>query len=307
MTWTANDIPDLSGRTIVVTGGNSGIGYEAALQLAGKGADVVLACRDIRKASKAAEAIAETYADAAVECMELDLACLASIETFAKTFHSKRDRLDVLCNNAGVMALPKRQTADGFEMQIGTNHLGHFALTGRLLERLRATPQSRVVTVSSTMHKPGKIEFDDLHGNRSYWKWTAYMQSKLANLLFAYELQRRLAASGAETISVACHPGYASTNLQTAGPRMDGSSLMEGLWGWINRGFAQSSEMGALPTLRAATGTDIQGGDYIGPADLGEMRGHPIKVRSSARSRDEEAAKKLWAISEDLTNVRYAL
>ncbi len=307
MTWTAADIPDLSGKTIVVTGGNSGLGYEAALQLAAHGAETILACRDLRKAGAAAESIVEAHPKAKVEAMELDLASLASIEKFAAALSRKRDGLDVLCNNAGVMALPKRKTADGFEMHIGTNHLGHFALTGRLIDLLTSTPDSRVVTVSSTMHKIGKMNFDDLQGDRSYWKWGAYAQSKLANLLFTYELQRRLAAKGAATISVACHPGYASTNLQTAGPRMSGSSLGEMVWGWINSGFAQSAEMGALPTLRAATAEDTEGGDYIGPDQLAESRGNPVKVKSTSRSRDEESAKKLWAISEDLTGVSYRL
>lgn len=307
MTWTAADIPDLSGKTIVVTGGNSGIGYEAALELAGHGADTILACRDLKKAGAAAESIVETHPAAQVESMELDLASLASIEKFAGELAGKRDRLDVLCNNAGVMALPKRKTADGFEMQIGTNHLGHFALTGRLLDMLSATPDSRVVTVSSTMHKMGKMDFDDLHGDRSYWKWGAYSQSKLANLLFAFELNRRLESAGSTSISAACHPGYASTNLQTAGPRMAGSSLGEMLWGVINGTLAQTAEMGALPTLRAVTGVDTEGGDYLGPAQLAESRGNPIKVRATSRANDEESAKKLWAISEDLTGVEYRL
>jgi NAD(P)-dependent dehydrogenase (short-subunit alcohol dehydrogenase family) len=305
MTWTAADIPDLSGKTIVVTGGNSGIGLEAARELAGHGADVILACRNLEKAGAAAEAILDSHPDGRVESMELDLANLASIETFAGELEKRRDHLDVLCNNAGVMALPKRATADGFEMHIGTNHLGHFALTGRLLGLLDVAPEARVVTVSSTMHKIGKMSFDDLQGDRSYWKWGAYSQSKLANLLFAFELQRRLKAAGSRTISVACHPGYASTNLQTAGPRMAGSSMGEGLWGWVNALFAQSAAMGALPTLRAATGTDTEGGDYLGPNQFAESRGYPVKVGCTARARDEESAKKLWAISEGLTGVTY--
>ncbi len=307
MKWAAKDIPDLSGKTMIVTGGNSGIGYRAALQLAAVGADTILACRDLKRAGAAAEAICEAHPDARVEAMELDLASLASIRRFAAEFTRTRDRIDVLCNNAGVMALPQRETADGFEMQLGTNHLGHFALTGVLLEQLLTTPGSRVVSVSSTFHKPGKINFDDLQSERSYSKWGAYAQSKLANLLFTYELQRRLAAKGASTIAVACHPGYASTNLQSAGPRMTGSSLAEMVWGWINGIFAQSAEMGALPTLRAATDPDIEGGDYIGPDGFGESYGNPVKVKSNSRSHDPETAKKLWAISEDLTGVAFDL
>ncbi len=307
MNWTAADIPDLAGKTIVVTGGNSGIGFEAAEQLAAKGADTILACRDLKKAGVAAEAIVERHPDAKVESMELDLASLESIRKFAASLAAARSRLDVLCNNAGVMALPKRKTVDGFEMHIGTNHLGHFALTGLVVDQLLATPRSRVVNVSSTFHKPGRINFDDLHADKTYWKWGAYAQSKLANLLFTYELQRRLAAAGADTISVGCHPGYASTNLQTAGPRMAGSSFGESAWGWINRIVAQSAPMGALPTLYASTAPGVAGGDYIGPNGIGEMRGYPVKVRSTRRARDEEAAKKLWAISEDLTGVTYPL
>ncbi len=307
MTWTAADIPDLSDKTIVVTGANSGIGYHAALQFAARGADTILACRDLRKASAAAELITQAQPHAKVETMELDLASLASIKDFAAAFRPNRQRLDVLCNNAGVMALPKRTTADGFEMHIGTNHLGHFALTGQLLSSLLETPSSRVVTVSSIFHRPGRINFDDLQSERSYQKWIAYAQSKLANLLFTYELQRRLTAGGAATISVACHPGYSSTNLQTAGARMVGSSLQERIWGGINSIFAQAADMGALPTLFAATDPSVEGGDYVGPGGFAESWGNPVKVQSNARSHDEELAKKLWAVSEDLTGVVYAI
>lgn len=307
MTWTARDIPDLSGKTVVVTGGNSGIGFEAALQLAAHGADTILACRDRQRAATAAAAIVARHPQARVEVMELDLASLESVRGFAAALAGARERLDVLCNNAGVMALPRRTTADGFEMHIGTNHLGHFALTGLLLPRLLATPRSRVVTVSSTFHKLGRINFADLHGEKSYRKWGAYAQSKLANLLFTYELQRHLAAAAAASIAVACHPGYASTNLQTAGPRMVGSSFAESVWGMINGVFAQSAEMGALPTLYAATAEGVAGGDYIGPNGLAEMRGSPIKVRSTASARNPESAARLWKISEELTGVPYPI
>jgi NAD(P)-dependent dehydrogenase (short-subunit alcohol dehydrogenase family) len=303
--WTAADIPDLSGKTIIVTGGNSGIGYEAALELAGKGARVVLACRDQKKADTAAEAIRGAHARAAVDVMTLDLASLASVGAFADAFRQHHTRLDVLCNNAGVMALPYRKTADGFEMQIGTNHLGHFALTGQLLDILRATPSARVVNVSSGAHRAGWIRFKDLHWERSYRKWLAYGQSKLANLLFTYELQRRLAAANVPILSLACHPGYAATNLQSAGPRMAGSTFMERVTELGNRLFAQSAAMGALPTLYAVSAPDVQGGDYIGPDGFGEMHGHPRKVQSSTRSHDRETADRLWQLSEQLTGVRY--
>ena len=305
MPWTADDIPPQAGRTVVITGANSGIGYEAARQLAAKGAHVVLACRDQAKGRGAIESITAAQPSASVELMELDLADLGSIRRFAAAALAACPALHVLCNNAGVMAIPHRTTGDGFEMQFGTNHLGHFALTGLLLERLLATPGARVVTVSSGAHKFGVMRWNDLQGERSYGSWRAYGQSKLANLLFTYELQRRLATAHAELISVACHPGYAATNLQAAGPRMQGSSIGEAVWGFANRLLAQSAAMGALPTLYAATAPDVRGGDYIGPDGLGEQWGHPKKVRSNARSHDPEAQRRLWEISEQLVGVRY--
>lgn len=303
--WTVERIPDLSGKTILVTGGNSGIGYEAARQFARQGAHVVLACRDVQKGHTARGALQSEHPQASVEAMELDLASLASVRAFAEAYRTRHQRLDVLCNNAGVMALPYRKTADGFEMQFGTNHLGHFALTGLLLDRLLRTAGARVVTVSSGMHRMGRIRFGDLQWERGYRRWAAYGQSKLANLLFAYELQRRLDGAQAAVLSVACHPGYAATNLQLAGPRMAGSSVMEMFAQFLNQLVAQTAESGALPTLYAATAPEVGGGDYIGPDGLGEMRGSPTKGRSSARSHDREVAGKLWDISEKLTGVRY--
>lgn len=303
--WTAADMPDLSGQTVIVTGGNSGIGYEAAVQFAGKGARVVLGCRDLGKAQAAIELIKVGQPGAQIEVLALDLASLASIREFASAFRAQNAALQILCNNAGVMALPYRQTADGFEMQFGTNHLGHFALTGLLLDPLLATPGARVVTVSSGAHRMGTIRFDDLQWKRGYRKWLAYGQSKLANLLFTYELQRRLEAARVGAIAVACHPGYAATNLQAAGPRMAGSSLLEAVTELGNRLFSQTAAMGALPTLYAATAADIRGGDYIGPNGIGELHGNPAKVQSSGRSHDPEAARKLWEVSETLTGVPY--
>jgi NAD(P)-dependent dehydrogenase (short-subunit alcohol dehydrogenase family) len=303
--WTAADVPDLSGKTVVVTGGNSGIGFEAGLILASKGAHVVLACRDLDKASAAVAAIRSRHPRASLAAMPLDLASLASIRRFAGDFTATHPVLDVLCNNAGVMAIPYRATADGFEMQIGTNHLGHFALTGLLLTPLLAAAQGRIVNVSSTAHKVGRMRFDDLQGQRSYSKWSAYAQSKLANLLFTYELQRKLDSKGKRAISVACHPGYAATNLQAAGPRMEGSALMESVMSFGNRLLSQSAAMGALPTLFAATDPSVRGGDYIGPDGLFENAGHPRKTTSSARSQDRDAAAKLWEVSAELTGVPY--
>jgi NAD(P)-dependent dehydrogenase (short-subunit alcohol dehydrogenase family) len=303
--WTGADIPDQTGRTVLITGGNSGIGYEAAAALAGAGATVVSACRDAAKAKAAADSIRARFESASVETLPLDLASLASVRDCAKAFADRHNALDVLINNAGVMAIPRRTTADGFEMQFGTNHLGHFALTGLLLERVLGTDGARVVNVASSAHRPGRMRFDDLQGERRYNRFSAYGQSKLANLLFTYELQRRLEATGRSQLSVACHPGWAATNLQFAGPRMDNSKLLESIAGGLNRLFAQDAAHGALPTLYAATAPDVSGADYIGPGGFQEMWGPPKKVRSSARSHVRDAARRLWEISEQLTGVRY--
>jgi NAD(P)-dependent dehydrogenase (short-subunit alcohol dehydrogenase family) len=305
--WTTTDLPDLSGKTILITGANSGLGYQAALALAGTGAHVVLACRDQAKGGAAEQQIRAVHPRASTALMALDLASLADIHRFAGALRAALPRLDVLMNNAGVMALPYRKTADGFEMQIGTNHLGHFALTGLLLDRLLATPGARIVTVSSGFHRLGTIRFDDLSWERGYKRWPAYGQSKLANLLFAYELQRRLAAAGAAAISVAAHPGYAATNLQAAAPRMEGARLMERITNLGNALFAQSAAMGALPQVYAATAPTVRGGEYYGPDGLGELWGHPRSVVSNAASRDGDVARRLWELSEQLTGVRYAL
>jgi len=303
--WSADDVPDLSGKTVAITGGNSGIGYEAALVFARRHASVVIACRSVEKGRAAASAITAAHPGAAIEVMELDLASLASVRAFAEAFRGRYRRLEVLCNNAGVMALPYRRTADGFEMQFGTNHLGHFALTGLLMELLLGTAGARVVTVSSGMHHVGSVRFDDLQSEHSYGKWRAYGQSKLANLLFAFELQRRADRAGAKLISVGCNPGYIATNLQAAGPKMEGSALMESLWAWSNRWFAEDGATGALPTLYAATASEVQPGDYIAPIYYGSARGTPHRGKSSARARDAQAAARLWEVSEQLTGVRY--
>ncbi len=303
--WTADSVPDLSSKTIVVTGGNSGIGYEAALQFARKGARTVLACRSVDKAQGAADRIKLRHPAAKVEVMELDLASLASVRAFAKKFRDDHSQLHVLCNNAGVMALPYRKTADGFEMQFGTNHLGHFALTGLLLDLLLASEGARVVTVSSSAHRMGSIHFDNLNWEHGYRKWLAYGQSKLANLLFAFELQRRVDAAKVKLLSVACHPGYAATSLQAAGPRMQGSAVMESIMDVGNRVFAQSAAMGALPTLYAAVAPEVLGGDYIGPDGFSEMWGNPTKVDCTSAAKDSAAAARLWEVSRELTGAKY--
>lgn len=303
--WNVSDIPNQAGKTVIITGGNSGVGYEAARALAPKGARVILAVRSADKGEGAAAAIRRETPKAAVEVMRLDLADLGSVRAFAETFLARSEPLPVLINNAGVMALPYHTTADGFEVQFGTNHLGHYALTGLLLPAILAAPGARVVTVSSSLHTRGRMDFDNLDAKRGYSEWGAYSQSKLANLLFAYELQRQFAADHLDALSVGCHPGYAATNLQHAGPRMSGSRLRGAFMSVGNRLFAQSAAMGALPLLYAATAPGVNGCDYIGPTGIGGSRGHPNKARSSAASYDEAAAKRLWAVSEEMTGVHY--
>lgn len=293
--WTTENMPDQSGNIMIVTGANSGIGYETALALAQKGADVIMACRSLDKGDAAAIQIRDQNLSGEVIVKQLDLADLDSVKHFAETFLAEYERLDILINNAGVMAIPYRQTADGFEMQFGTNHLGHFALTGRLFSILQKTPKSRVVTVSSYVHLIGKINYNDLNSEKGYQKWGAYGQSKLANILFAYELQRRSSQKEKNPLSIAVHPGYAATNLQKS----------SSLFSFTNKFMAQSQEMGALPTLYAATHPDIQGGEYIGPDGFLAQRGYPHKARSSGRSYDLETAQRLWEVSEEITGVRF--
>ena len=300
--WTASDMPAQRGRRVVVTGANSGIGFHAAQELARRGAQVVLAVRDEARGQAARERMEKAVPAAQVEVRRLDLADLASVRSFAAGFD---EPLDLLVNNAGVMALPRRRTADGFEMQLGTNHLGHFALTGLLLPRLLSAAAPRVVTISSKAHHIGRMNFDDLQSERRYQRWAAYGQSKLANLLFMLELRRRADEAGTPLTSVAAHPGYAATNLQFVGARMEGSTVKERLNGLMNRVIAQSDAQGALPTLFAAT-MDLPGGAYVGPGGPGEMRGAPKLVGMSSRASDAEAARRLWEESEKLTGVSFA-
>jgi NAD(P)-dependent dehydrogenase (short-subunit alcohol dehydrogenase family) len=302
-TWTANDIPDLDGKTAIVTGANSGLGFQAARQLAAHGADVVLACRDAGRGQAAVDRLLGDHPDAHATLAELDLADLTSVRTFAARWGERP--LDLLVNNAGVMALPRRTTADGFEMQFGTNHLGHFALTGLLLPHLLASGAPRVVTVSSMAHAIGRIRFDDLQGERRYGRWLAYGQSKLANLLFAFELDRRARRAGLCLVSAAAHPGYAATNLQTAASKMDGAGLKTRIFELGNRIAAQTDADGALPALYAATAPDVQGGTYWGPTALFGMRGAPGPAAPTKAARDEETARRLWEVSEELTGVRF--
>jgi NAD(P)-dependent dehydrogenase (short-subunit alcohol dehydrogenase family) len=293
MKWTVADMPDQAGKTAVVTGANSGLGLVISRELARAGATVVMACRNVDKGERA---VAEVGDGARLEA--LDLADLESVRNLAGRL--SEERVDVLINNAGVMAPPRRLTADGFESQFGTNHLGHFALTGSLLPKLLAAPEPRVVTMSSGGHRMGRINFDDLHGERRYNNWLAYGQSKLANLLFAFELQRR--ADG-KLQSLAAHPGYSATNLQFAGPAHWYERASMAL---TNRLIAQSADQGALPALYAATVTDVPGGSYIGPDGFLEARGHPHLVTATGRAYDPDVAARLWKVSEELTGVHYA-
>jgi len=301
--WTADQIPDQRGRTAVVTGANSGLGLVVARELARAGAHVVMACRDVARGDVAARDIREVAPSADIEVSMLDLASLASVRAFVERFSAAHDTLDLLINNAGVMGTPRRVTADGFELQLGTNHLGHFALTGLLVGSMQGRRDARVVTVSSTAHRMGRISFGNLQGERRYFRWNAYAQSKLANLLFALELDRRLRAAGSAIGSLAAHPGYAATNLQFSGPpRLDRLGLAA-----ANRLLAQSADMGALPALYAATYSALEGGTYIGPDGFAEQRGHPKIVAPSRAARDEAVARRLWEVSEELTGVRFEL
>jgi len=307
MGWTADDIPDQEGRRIVVTGANSGIGLETTRELARNGATVIMACRSVDRGEEAATDIREDVPDADLRVEACDLGELESIHAFADRLGDTD--LDVLINNAGVMAIPRSETADGFETQFGVNHLGHFALTGLLLENLGLdeAPESRIVTVSSGAHERGEIDFADLQHEQSYDPWDAYAQSKLANVLFAYELERRLLTADVNAKSIAVHPGYADTQLQIRGPEQRGSRLRKAAMWAMNTVLAQPAEMGALPTLYAATAPETEGGAYYGPGGFMNMRGTPERQASSERSYDEETARRLWAVSSDLTGVTYAL
>jgi NAD(P)-dependent dehydrogenase (short-subunit alcohol dehydrogenase family) len=295
--WDAADIPDQTGRAAVITGANSGLGFQAARYLAGRGAVVVLTGRDPGRITAARDRLLDQVAGARLDTVALDLASLESVREAAAEIRGRYPRLDLLINNAGVMMTPHGRTADGFELQLGTNHLGHFALTGLVLPSLLDVDGSRVVTVSSNGHKMGRINFTDLQSERRYNRITAYAQSKLANLMFTYELQRRLTQAHAPTIAVAAHPGTSDTN------------LVRHLPGWMQAGSRlvpnQDAGAGALPTVRAATDPEARGGDYYGPSGFGEMTGSPVRVRSSSRSHDDAAARQLWAISEQLTGVTY--
>ena len=304
--WSEHDLPDLTGRHIVITGANSGIGFEAARMAAARGARVVLACRNPDKGNAALERIRASSPNAQVQLAALDLASLDSIRKTAEDLKRQLGHIDILCNNAGVMALPHHLTADGFEMQFGTNHLGHFAWTGQLLSSVLAAPAGRIVTVTSNAHKVGRMDWDDLHGHHHYQPWAAYAQSKLANLLFTYALQRRLDSAGTRVIALAAHPGYSATNLPFVAPEMTQSRWRQAIMHLGNSLIAQGPSDGALPLLCAATHPEAQGGDYWGPSGYFEMRGPPIRVTSNARSHDRKAQERLWEISVQETDVAFS-
>lgn len=294
--WTTEDIPGQAGKTAVVTGASSGIGYEAARVLANKGVTVVIAVRNVGKGRAAADKIVAQNEDAVVKILELDLANLESVRGFAEEFKRTHERLDLLINNAGVMIPPYSKTADGFELQFGTNHLGHFALTAHLSGVLTVTEKARIVNVASAAHKTGEINFDDLMWERrSYSAWKAYSASKIANLYFTFGLDKRLKENGLDTLAAAAHPGWTATELQRH------STFIE----MLNGIFAQDATMGALPTLRAAFDQNVKGGEYFGPGGFMELWGHPIEVSPNRLSRDERIAERLWSVSEELTGVSF--
>ncbi len=301
--WTTDNIPDLTGKVTIVTGGNSGIGYEAAKEFARKGAQTILACRNIDKAKMALDEIQTEIPNAPAEIMLLDLASQKSIQQFAAAFKTKYDRLDVLLNNAGIMMVPYATTEDGFERQFGTNHLGHFALTGLLIDIILQTPDARVVNVSSSGHRFGSMDFDDLmyQDGKGYSSMRAYGRSKLANLLFTYELQRRFEAAQTSALAVAAHPGISNTNLVGHFANRWYFKLM---MPFFARG-TQSAAMGALPSIRAAVAPDVAGAQYFGPDGPRESKGYPIVVQSSEDSHNQADARQLWEVSEKLTGIEY--
>lgn len=302
MAWSESDIPDLSDRIFVITGANSGIGWEASRMFAEHGARVVMACRTVSKGEDAAARIRERSPGAKLEVMALDLADLDSVRSFASGLRGLHPHIHALVNNAGIMAVPYARTAQGFEMQLGTNHFGHFALTGLLLDAL--VPEARVVSVSSAAHRFGTFDWTDLNWERGYSAWPAYGRSKLANLFFAFELDRRLKAAGSSIRSVACHPGYAATNLQLVAPQQTQSAFGTFTMSAANALFAQSAASGALPTAFAAVSPTIQGGEHVGPRIL-HAWGAPTPQSTAARALDQDSWKKLWEASEKRTGVRF--
>jgi NAD(P)-dependent dehydrogenase (short-subunit alcohol dehydrogenase family) len=301
--WNADQIPDQSGRVAVVTGANSGLGLVTARELARHGALVVMGCRSVTKGEDAAVEIRRVAPGAQLDVRKLDLASLESVRAFAAEVTAAHPAIHLLVNNGGIMMPPRTITADGFELQLGTNHLGHFVLTALLLDALRAGADARIVTVSSLEHRPGRLNFDDLQSESSYDPRRAYQQSKFANAVFGIELDRRLRAAGEPIISVLAHPGWAATNLQTTGP----TGVVKALLAVGNRVLAQSADAGALPQLYAATAPGVKGGEFYGPSGIAEARGAPKRVRAVRRAYDEEVARRLWDVSEQVTGMTFPL
>jgi len=307
LSWSPDDIGDQTGRVVLITGANSGIGFETARALADHGAHVVLGCRNPEKARRAADELENDLERSSIELLALDLSDLVSVRRAAEKFVAEHARLDILINNAGVMGTPYRQTADLFELQMATNHLGHFALTGLLLDRLLTSGPSRVVTVSSLMHRVGHIDFDDVAGLKVGNTWSHYGTSKLANLLFTAELSRRLLAAGEPALAVAAHPGWTRSNLFGTGAALGAGKLRARASRIFGSHFGQSAAAGAWPSLYAATATAVESGQFIGPGHLFELFGPPAVVRPDKRARSRTDAVRLWEISEELTDVHYRL
>lgn len=303
--WTQEDIPDLSGKVIVITGANSGLGFESTKALAAKGATIVMACRNMSKAEKAKAEVLADHSNAKLDLMQLDNASLKSVRAFANAFKAKYDRLDILLNNAGVMAIPRTETEDDFEMQLGVNHLGHFALTGLLLDVIIRTPGARIHNTSSSAAFNGQINFDDMMGKENYSRWGAYGQSKLANAVFATELNRRLKAAGHDTISNSSHPGLVMGNLQTNSLEQSGAPFMERVLYRIGGPvLGQDINMGVLPQLYASTAPEAKGGVFYGPKTF-RMRGYPAEQKCNDALDDAAILKRFWEVSEELTGVHY--
>lgn len=304
--WTQKDIPNLDDKVIVITGANSGLGFECSRILAEKGATIVMAVRTIAKGEQAKADILKDNPQAQLDVMALDVGDLSSVRAFADAFKAKYDRLDILLNNAGVMAIPRQETADGFEMQLGVNHLGHFALTGLLLDLIVKTPNARIHNVTSSANYTGTINFDDLMGEKSYGRWEAYGQSKLANVFFTFELQKRLISADFDTITNTSHPGLVLTNLQANSVEQSGTGFEAFLYRLIEPIMAQDISMGVLPMLYGSTADEAKGGVFYGPR-LFNMRGYPAEKKTNKEANDAQALKRFWDISEELTGVNYEI
>jgi len=306
MSWTESNIPDLRGRVCIVTGANSGLGLQTAMQLAGNNAKVIMACRNVKKAEDSRQLILDEFPGADAEVMQVDLGDLASVRRFGNEFNEKYGQLDLLINNAGIGGFPFSKSPDGTEVHFAINHLGHFLLTGLLMGALKSTPDARIISVSSMMNRVGNHDFSDInYEKRKYNKWHAYGRSKMANVLFSNELDRKLKENKIKAIAVTAHPGYSSTSFQTKGPQAFNSKIDELVMNFSNALFAQKDAMGALPTLYAATGSDIRGGDYVGPSFL-RVRGNPVKQKARSAAYDKAMAAKLWKISEEMTGFSYS-